>query len=446
MEIEPGQKSPLGNFVSDSSEDEATHVSNGVENVMNELLPEVNDEVEIEPRQKNPHRLRHFLSDSSDDEQYHVTSQRSVNTLHAEADAPSTLMQQPIKEFQSKEKPTMKDSRGNEHITFSRTGPGFVFLASSQLSPSTCQAHCEDIKTIMAKNPQYLKPVLMIISDDGDDYSQRNTTTVHSFGRLWEDLNLEALYLIKYAPASSRFNPIERAWSSMTKLLSNVILDPLSRIIKKGGSTKAKPSEKIDKDVLREYQEDLLGILKDFEYDSYPWEFGTVDPETQERNLKGFMRTPEHTDQEQLRQFFLKKQSIKNRPSFLLESEKNIFSAAKYYKSHVEICNHGISFQRCLDKKCLKCVKKHKKYPVPENFFEQLGLPTKEKNGTHFYVPEKQEDNPDHYKTFLEMQQMLKENPKKKFIRDSDLENKGHSICTNGCLITFKSQVKITSF
>ena len=105
MEIEPGQKSPLGNFVSDSSEDEATHVSNGVENVMNELLPEVNDEVEIEPRQKNPHRLRHFLSDSSDDEQYHVTSQRSVNTLHAEADAPSTLMQQPIKEFQSKEKP-----------------------------------------------------------------------------------------------------------------------------------------------------------------------------------------------------------------------------------------------------------------------------------------------------------------------------------------------------
>ena len=127
----------------------------------------------------------------------------------------------------------MKDSRGNEHITFSRTGPGFVFLASSQLSPSTCQAHCEDIKTIMAKNPQYLKPVLMIISDDGDDCSQRNTTTVHSFGRLWEDLNLEALYLIKYAPASSRFNPIERAWSSMTKLLSNVILDPLSRIIKK---------------------------------------------------------------------------------------------------------------------------------------------------------------------------------------------------------------------
>ena len=358
MEIEPVQKV---HTVSDSSDDEATPVSN--ENVLDELLPEV---------------------------------------IEAESDEPSTLMPQPIQEFRSTEKPTMKDSKGNEHIKFSRTGPGFVFLASSQLSPSTCQAHCEDFKTIMAKHPEYLKPVLMILSDDGDDYSQRNTTTVHSFGRLWEDLNLEALYLIKYAPAASRFNPIERAWSSMTKLLSNVILDPLSRIIKKGASTKAKPSEKIDKEVLREYQEDLRGILKDFEYDSYPWEIGTVDPETQKRELNGFMRNPEHTDQEELRQFYLKKHSIKNRPSFLKENEKKLYASAKYYNKHVEICNHMISFQRCLDKNCSGCVRKHKKYPVPENFFEKLALPTKENNGTHFYVPEKKEENPDHYKTYLE--------------------------------------------
>ena len=45
-----------------------------------------------------------------------------------------------------------------------------------------------------------------------------------AFGFLWEFLKLDTLTIQCYAPGHSRFNPIERSWSLLTKLIVGVIL------------------------------------------------------------------------------------------------------------------------------------------------------------------------------------------------------------------------------
>ena len=130
----------------------------------------------------------------------------------------------------------VKDKYERDHVAYSRTGPGYIMLASSQCSPSTTQAHCEDIHIILKENPQFKKPVLQLITDGGkktmfcsakeqnstycvsilgDDYSLRNVTCVHSFGRMWVREELEVLICVKFAPKASRFNPIERTCSKV---------------------------------------------------------------------------------------------------------------------------------------------------------------------------------------------------------------------------------------
>ena len=44
------------------------------------------------------------------------------------------------------------------------------------------KGHVEDIKSIMGQNSEYVKPILIIGSDDGDDYSQRLKGTIEYYG------------------------------------------------------------------------------------------------------------------------------------------------------------------------------------------------------------------------------------------------------------------------
>ena len=226
----------------------------------------------------------------------------------------------------------------------------------------------------------------------------------------------------------------------MSKRLANVILDPLSRILKKATGAATSKSDKIDQDVLKEYQENVRKILEDFEYDGHPWRIGTIDPQSQLRHLNGVEWIPEHIDKEDIRSFYLKKHSLKFRPKLNTVKEVKIFQDAKYYLGHSEVGNHGMAFQRCAVKDCARCVKKHQQHPVPERFFEEMGLPTR-KNKILFYVPEKRDAESSHYKTFIEMNEEMKANPTKEFIRDQDLIDKGYGVCVDGCLISFKSKV-----
>ena len=67
-----------------------------------------------------------------------------------------------------------KDEVGRIHFSCPRSGPGHMFLASSQLSPSTAQEHVNDMRNIFEANPSYRKPILVVITDDGKLNSTNN--------------------------------------------------------------------------------------------------------------------------------------------------------------------------------------------------------------------------------------------------------------------------------
>ena len=248
--------------------------------------------------------------------------------------------------------------------------------------------------------------------------------------------------MLKYAPGTSRFNPVERIWSGMTKVVANTVLDPEQKIIKKGMGNASDASDRIDREVYKKCAQQIQSMLENFQYNNHSWAIGTVDPDNQMRELNGAVWMPEHEDKETLRQFYLKKHGTRNRPQFNNQEEKEIYKDARYYINHCEVGNHFMAFFRCQDESCDRCVLKHKHYPVPENFAQKLGLPSRE-NGALFYIPEKMEEEDGKYKTFLQLNSEMKQNPEKRLERDSDLENKGYGQCSKGCLISFKSKVDI---
>ena len=125
--------------------------------------PEEEEEEDLNPR---PRKRLHLIDESSDEDGPVTSGEKTA------PEQETNEVQRPP--FISPQKEILVDNRGKAHIKFSRTGGGYIFLASAQLSPSTCQEHCEDIKIIMKDNPEYKKPVLILISDDGDDYGQRS--------------------------------------------------------------------------------------------------------------------------------------------------------------------------------------------------------------------------------------------------------------------------------
>ena len=225
----------------------------------------------------------------------------------------------------------------------------------------------------------------------------------------------------------------------LTHWLSNTILDPDSKIIDKNAPGGATGGDKINKEVYREIQSKVADMLKDFSFDGYDWLVGQVDPESQAVEVTGDRYPPHFTDHEDLRAYCGKKLSKKNRQQFV-GPENKMFKESKYFNSHVDVRNHMMIFQRCFAKDCKPCLEHHKKNPIPEDFYTKMNLPTRERNGALFFVPELDETNPGHFKTYLQMCLEMTANPNRKYAPDSEQPDGPHSRCPEkGCLISFKS-------
>ena len=51
--------------------------------------------------------------------------------------------------------------------------------------------------------------VLAITSDNGPDFSPTSYLVSLAWGRLWKNLDLDKLFIVQYAPYSSKYNSIE---------------------------------------------------------------------------------------------------------------------------------------------------------------------------------------------------------------------------------------------
>jgi hypothetical protein len=117
----------------------------------------------------------------------------------------------------------IKDSLGREIIGIPQTGPLWVYnRCVKQTSTNMCE-HINDIRNLLAK---YLinKPVITFLTDGGPDWTPKSSVNQFFLGRLWKDEKLDMVISACGPAGLSRFNPIEHAWSSLSRWLAGVQL------------------------------------------------------------------------------------------------------------------------------------------------------------------------------------------------------------------------------
>lgn len=333
-----------------------------------------------------------------------------------------------------------KDKNSRLHYKTSRSGPAFIVNASTQASPSTIEAHVNDLVSIFERHPEELKSILTVCSDDGEDYSLRAEPTPIYMARLMKKLNQRRVNLIRYAPGDSRYlfvifsslemfkyfccryNPQERVWAATTHRLANTVLDPECKIMKSQDRSKT-PAENMDKDVLR----DSMNIVKDklstmtFGADKHPVTTVNLDPDEDTLDFDG-ERIPNNafSDLEEVRNFFRKTPSQMKAKHLFTDKEKEIHEELLYVYKHASTGKHSFSIARCDDKSCTDCQEFYAANPAPPGF-EKLTLPTLAKNNNLWYEPERDPDQEDSYKTYIDQKNDLKRNPDKVMKPDTNI-------------------------
>ena len=116
-----------------------------------------------------------------------------------------------------------KDSLGRDSLKWSRNGPLTVEIYPSRLIEATNIVHIRNMKDLLQREylPNEVYNVISI-ADGGPDWSVKSVQNFMSLGLFWKEMKLDMLVVQCYAPHHSRFNPIERYWSPLTKWLVGV--------------------------------------------------------------------------------------------------------------------------------------------------------------------------------------------------------------------------------
>ena len=159
----------------------------------------------------------------------------------------------------------VKDKLGRPHVAYGHTGKSFVFYHTK---PSTIAVHLSNIDSILSSLPIMEKQkmaVLVLTSDDGNDWSLRSGITGHLLSLVWKKYNLDAVLIVKNAPSDSRWNDIEHFWSYLTSLHRGLIIPETLPDMNENRS-----EEEADQFVLDEGIKVLVNIDKGQSWDGHP--------------------------------------------------------------------------------------------------------------------------------------------------------------------------------
>ncbi len=111
-------------------------------------------------------------------------------------------------------------------IFYILTGDLTVYNRFEKYAPGSTMTHANDLKEIITKeqekNPK--KKCLLLVTDNGCDWSQKSLLTYMYLGRLWRDLNLDMLVHTTYRAGFSKYNMIEHRWAPLSHSLAAVTL------------------------------------------------------------------------------------------------------------------------------------------------------------------------------------------------------------------------------
>lgn len=120
---------------------------------------------------------------------------------------------------------SVQDRHGRQHVKFGRTGDLHVFNRATKYLKTSPMTHANDLHYLLS-TAQVAgdKKAVLLVSDNGPDWNPKFPQTFLYLGRLWRDLQLDALVQTTYAAGHSRFNMIERAWAPLSWRLVGVTL------------------------------------------------------------------------------------------------------------------------------------------------------------------------------------------------------------------------------
>ena len=189
------------------------------------------------------------------------------------------------------------------------------------------------------------------------------------FGSVWKSLKLDTLVVQSYAPGHSRFNPIERTWSLLTKLVVGVIL-PVEIEELDFVTPKPNENEKWDK-----VMDNAINSLSKFwhgrKYDGFPI---TVSPFfSNDEAIENLNYVHDNiTDFNQL----AGKQNNDSNPAF-----NDLKSLYQFLVRHLNRKAYQLEFIRCEDAGCSHCstlpTRENEFLQVIRNFGGSLPTPTK---------------------------------------------------------------------
>lgn len=117
-----------------------------------------------------------------------------------------------------------KDKDGRDVVEVPSTGPLWVFNRIVKNTSTTIEDHANDLKKIIVENPSINKPVLVLVTDGGPDWTPKSNINEYFIGKLWKDGDYDMLISTCMPPGLSRYNPIEHVWSPCSKLFAGVSL------------------------------------------------------------------------------------------------------------------------------------------------------------------------------------------------------------------------------
>ena len=117
------------------------------------------------------------------------------------------------------------DRHGRPHLPVCREGPLKIVLRACKYQQSNAMSHANDMYRMYKETEASVrKPVLMCYADGGPDWAVDGRKSLYYYGKFWMRTKLDAFGVGSGGGGYSAFNPIERSWSPVSKVLSGTYL------------------------------------------------------------------------------------------------------------------------------------------------------------------------------------------------------------------------------
>ena len=120
---------------------------------------------------------------------------------------------------------TKVDRHGRQHVRYGKSGELFLFNRARRFQKLSSMSLDNDLHHFLRNEAATGgKKALLLVTDNCPDWNPRSMQTFYALGRLWRDLQLDALVQVTFAVGYSRYNMIERAWAPLSWQLVGVTL------------------------------------------------------------------------------------------------------------------------------------------------------------------------------------------------------------------------------